>query len=493
MLETTRQFLVYILDVARADPIHFVVELLLGGFVVYLLLQKSFKPRREELTAAEQDELIDLWEPEPLESKLTDQQRMDIETIPEIEGLAGEKIVVNGTECVNLATTNFLGMVQEKSVIDRSVAAVEKYGCGACGPRGFYGTLDIHLEMEKRICSFLGTEGACVYSSGYTTSTSVIPAFSQRGDMIFCDAGANHGLKSGCVLARSHLSYFKHNDMEDLASLLEEVIATDRRTKRKITRRWIVVEGIYIDSGEILTLPRLVALAKKYRFRIILDESNALGVLGKTGRGSMEHHGVPTSDVDIILADMGRSLNSNAGFCTGAREISEHQRLNGSGYVFSASLPPYLCASAIASLDCIEKEPERVARLREHSKAFHKLATDRLEASHAADRYALQLHGDPESPIKHLRLRSPAPSRIENEQRLQTIVEEARSVGVALSRAKYSSILLDRRAILPDPSIRISLSSEIPITDIEDVVEKLTKVIANIGSLKDVGVAAASS
>eukprot|EP00010_Vexillifera_abyssalis_P004016 CAMPEP_0201552488 /NCGR_PEP_ID=MMETSP0173_2-20130828/16749_1 /ASSEMBLY_ACC=CAM_ASM_000268 /TAXON_ID=218659 /ORGANISM="Vexillifera sp., Strain DIVA3 564/2" /LENGTH=428 /DNA_ID=CAMNT_0047962985 /DNA_START=364 /DNA_END=1650 /DNA_ORIENTATION=- len=403
-------------------------------------------------------------------------------------------------------------MTSEPQVIESAVKALDKYGCGSCGPRGFYGTLDIHLEFEKKLADFLGTEGSCVYSSQYTTATSVIPAFAQRQDLLVCDIGANHALKGGCSLARSQLFYFAHNDLEDLERVLSDIIKKDRKTGRKITRRWIIVESIYTDSGFVLNLPELVRIARQYFFRIMLDESNALGVMGKRGRGSWEHFGYekPTDCADIIIGDLGRALAGSSGFCTGPINTVEHQRLNGSGYVFSASLPPFLNASGIASLDLLSQDASVVDELRENCVYFRKalrksslLSSNGKDASHPpfVVRPDLSTEINDISPIVHLTIEEPLTdvesaahsndtgavqrTRLENEKYLQSIVDKAFQAGIALTRAKYSEHRWDNKYSMPPPSLRIAMSAKITKQDIDELIETLQDIVSTLPYDKD--------
>ncbi|KAF2283136.1 hypothetical protein GH714_043466 [Hevea brasiliensis] len=209
----------------------------------------------------------------------------------------------------------------------------------------------------------------------------------------YCDEGVHWGIQNGLYLSRSTIVYFKHNDMESLQNTLEKITAENKRAKQ--LRRYIIVEAIYQNSGQIAPLNEIIRLKEKYRFRVLLDESNSFGVLGRSGKGLTEYYGVPVDKIDIITAAMGHALATEGGFCTGSARVIDHQRLSSSGYVFSASLPPYLASAAITAIDVLEGNPALVAKLKENIAILWKgLSNIR----------GLSIASHPESPIVFLRL-----------------------------------------------------------------------------------------
>ncbi|KAL0384440.1 UNVERIFIED_CONTAM: Long chain base biosynthesis protein 1 [Sesamum radiatum] len=168
--------------------------------------------------------------------------------------------------------------------------------------RGGDSCQDVHLDCEARIAKFLGTSDSILYSYGLSTMFSTIPAFCKKGDVIVVDEGVHWGIQNGLHLSRSTIIYFKHNDMKSLESILENVTHDNKRAKK--LRRYIIVEAVYQNSGQIAPLDEIIKLKEKYRFRVILDESNSFGVLGSSGRGLTEHFNVPIEKVDIVTAAM---------------------------------------------------------------------------------------------------------------------------------------------------------------------------------------------
>nr|DAD37762.1 TPA_asm: hypothetical protein HUJ06_008403 [Nelumbo nucifera] len=162
---------------------------------------------------------------------------------PILESAARPHTVVNGKEVVNFSAANYLGLIGHKKLLESCTGALEKYGVGSCGPRNFYGTIDVHLDCETRIAKFLGTPDSILYSYGISTMFSAIPAFCKKGDIIVVDEGVHWAIQNGLQLSRSTIVYFKHNDMESLESTLEKITRENKRAKN--VRRYIVVEAIY--------------------------------------------------------------------------------------------------------------------------------------------------------------------------------------------------------------------------------------------------------
>ncbi|KAJ4976377.1 hypothetical protein NE237_001483 [Protea cynaroides] len=370
---------------------HLVVEALLVIVILFLLLQKSYKLPQRPLSETEIDELCEDWVPDSLIPPLTEGIKYEP---PILDSAAGPHAIINGKDVVNFASANYLGLIGHEKLHESCTAALEKYGLGSCGPRGFYGTIDVHLDCEERIAKFLGTPDSILYSYGISTMFSAIPAFCKKGDIIVADEGVHWGIQNGLYLSKSTIVYFKHNDMESLENALEKITRENKRATK--LRRYIVVEAIYQNSGQIAPLNMIVKLKENYRFRVLLDESNSFGVLGDSGRGLSEHYGVPVEKIDIITAAMGYALATDGGFCTGSVRVVDHQRLSSSGYVFSASLPPYLASAAITAIDVLEENPHLVTKLKQNIA---------LLVEGLSDVPGLSVASNPQSPIVFLRLK----------------------------------------------------------------------------------------
>lgn len=352
---------------------------------------------------------------------------------------------------VNMATAGFLNLATHPEVINAGVASIEKYGVGSCGPRGFYGTLDVHLQLEEKIAEFMGYDQAVLFSSGFATIASVIPAFSKSGDYLICDKGLSLAAQTGIKLSRSEVIWFNHNDLKDLKRALESLRDVFRKKQRKV---FVVIEGLYTYYGDLAPLPDILELKKEYPFRVILDESYSIGVLGVTGRGVTQHFNIaefngryamtPNGErlqdkIEIITASIGHAVGGIGGFSVGSTAICNHQRLNCSGYVFSCSLPPFISSAVMKALELI------------NSGKVVRMLSDRVQYLHEAlkelhNEFVISSH--PASPLVHLRLRHSTGSRAQDERLLQRIVDEifAREK-IILQCAKYA---VQHERFLPD-------------------------------------------
>ncbi|XP_004644156.1 serine palmitoyltransferase 1 [Octodon degus] len=433
----------------EAPAYHLILEGILILWIIRLLFSKTYKlQERSDLTLKEKEELIDEWQPEPLVPPVSkDHPALNYNIV---SGPPSHKIVVNGKECINFASFNFLGLLDNPRVKAAALASLKKYGVGTCGPRGFYGTFDVHLDLEERLAKFMKTEEAIIYSYGFSTIASAIPAYSKRGDIIFVDRAACFAIQKGLQASRSDIKLFNHNDVADLERLLKEQEIEDQKNPRKarVTRRFIVVEGLYMNTGSICPLPELVKLKYKYKARIFLEESLSFGVLGEHGRGVTEHYGISIDDIDLISANMENSLASIGGFCCGRSFVIDHQRLSGQGYCFSASLPPLLAAAAIEALNIMEENPDIFALLKKKCQQIHK-ALQGISG--------LKVVGESFSPAFHLQLEDSTGYREKDVKLLQEIISQCMDKSIALTQACY---LEKEEKWLPPPSIRVVVTVE---------------------------------
>lgn len=279
----------------------------------------------------------------------------------------GEQVKLEGESGLklDLVRFDFLGLSQRSEVKEISRETLNEYGCGSCGPRGFYGSVLPHIEIENAVAKFMGTEGAIGYSDEASTVTSTIPAFAKRGDLIIADSGIHEAVRIGMELSRAKIIYYEHCNTNDLEAKLQGVLEEDKRLRRNSTkqRRFIVTEGVFRNSGHIAPLDAIVELKERFRFRLVVDESFSFGTLGKTGRGLTETFGIDITRVDIVMVGLAFSLASVGGLCIGNIEVVDHQRLSGAGYCFSASAPPFVSRAAVRALSIVENEPKLVERL----------------------------------------------------------------------------------------------------------------------------------
>jgi serine palmitoyltransferase len=364
---------------------------------------------------------------------------------------------------INLATTNYLNLLASNQIRDKAIATLRNYGVGSCGPPGFYGTIDVHMDLERDIAQFLGTEQAIIYAQGFSTISSVIPAFCKRGDILVCDESISFAIQKGIQISRSIVRWYKHNDMADLERVLEDIRMDDIVNKRRLTRRFIVSEGLSANVGDIAPLDKLIELKKKYKYRLVLDESQSIGVIGNRGAGLTDLFDIPAVEVDMIVGSMSNALCSSGGFCAGSEEIIDHQRLSGLAYCYSASIPAMLAVSAREAIKLIKEQPAILMELSERTKSFRSILSHK-----SLEPYIDLFSGDLDNPTPffHIRVKpSFLQSRIldhekdvcreDQEYLLQDVVDECANQGVLITRAKY---VVDQERDCPNPSIKISVS-----------------------------------
>ncbi|KAL7275829.1 serine palmitoyltransferase component [Rhizina undulata] len=422
----------YIKSSYQNDPVRSVVELCLFLFAVRYLLAPRYSVQRAkavELTEEEIDELVEDWTPEPLVSPLTELEQAEHDKRPIIVGSTGPKVKLqNGRTVNNLASYNFFNFVSNEILKERAINVLRNYGVGACGPPNFYGTQDVHMDTEKAIAKFLGVPACIVYAQAFSTISSVIPAFSKRGDIIVADEAVNFSIQKGLQISRSTIRWYKHNDMEDLERLLEKI--RKEMAKKPLTRRFIVTEGLFENTGDMVDLPKIIELKQRFKYRLILDETYSFGILGRTGRGVAEHQNVDPMSVDMLVGSLSHAICAGGGFCAGSDAIVDHQRISSSAYVFSAALPAMLAITASETLKLIEGNPDVLIALRENVKAF-RAQMDKSE--YVVCSSAL------ENPICLFILKEEVVigKGIEDEEKvIMDIIDEALANGVLVSRVK---------------------------------------------------------
>eukprot|EP00842_Homolaphlyctis_polyrhiza_P000089 jgi/Hompol1/1080/HPOL_001376-RA len=458
----------YIAASYQNDPIRTLLDVCLVALLIWYIVKERYRPGVNDvkLTEKEVEEIIELWKPEPLVPELTDFQAMELAKTPVMTSSPGLRVVLDDNkERLNFASYNFLGILNSSSVKERAVAALRKYGVGSCGPPGFYGTLDVHVDLHNEIARFLGTEASIVYAQGFACISSCIPAFAKRGDIIVVDDAVNFAVQKGVQISRSHVFWFKHNDMQDLERVLRKVQAA--YAKKPLSRRFIVVEGLYANIGDICPLPELIALKKQYKYRLIVEESMSLGVLGSRGAGVSDYFGVKVADVDIIVASMSNAMASAGGFCAGSKEICEHQRLSGQAFTYSASLPAMLTVTSLEALAVLEHEsikPKDIKDPRLLDCLAANIAAVQAGLAGIKAEPILTISTVPASPLIHLQLRVNGMSREDEELILQEIVDLALKDGILITRAKY---VLKQEHNPPPASIRISVSAGFKLSEAE--------------------------
>ncbi|KAF6262798.1 pyridoxal phosphate-dependent transferase [Scenedesmus sp. NREL 46B-D3] len=467
---------------------HIVIEGLLMVIIAVMLLQSRFYPRTTEdedaLTDKEIDTLCQEWEPLPLVPDVSDEDYRPEPPLVQSRKGSSYDVLVNGQPALNLACSDFLGLGSAPCVQRRARETVERYGVGSCGPRGFYGTFDVHLELEKALAQFMGQEEAIIYSYDISTISSVIPAFASRQDILVLDEGVSYPIQQGAKLSRARVFWFKHNDMASLEALLQRIEDDEQRQRAPLCRKMIVVEGVYANSGDVAPLQQLYSLKESYRYRLCVEESHAFGVLGRQGRGACEAAGLQPGQVEVVVASMGTSLASVGGFCVGHHEVCDHQRLCGQGYCFSASLPPYLATAAHEALSILgsSRGQQLAAQVRRAAAALRQQldGTPGLVVS-GAKSSSKESSSSTESPVLHLQL-SPtlvaaAGSRKAADMLLQGVADRLLTEhGLLLAVPRYSA--LDR--VLPAPSLKMYVHAGLSADKLPHVVQAVREAAKHV-------------
>jgi 8-amino-7-oxononanoate synthase len=272
-----------------------------------------------------------------------------------IESGADTQVVIDGRQVIMIGSNNYLGLTQDPRVKKAAQEAIERFGSGCTGSRFLNGTLTLHEELEERLAAFMKREAALVFSTGFQTNLGTIATIVGKDDLIFADRDNHASIVDGCRLAFGKTVKYRHNDMSDLERVLK-MYADDDGGKL------IVTDGVFSMGGDIVDLPRLVTIAKKYGARIMIDDAHSIGVLGQHGRGTAEHFGLE-DQVDIVMGTFSKSFASIGGFIAGDEPVIHYIKHHSRSLIFSASPPPAAVATVLACLDIIEKEPERRERL----------------------------------------------------------------------------------------------------------------------------------
>lgn len=423
----------YIRKSHQNDPARTLFEFLLFLFALrYFLASKQsyFKRDYLKLSENEVEELIEEWEPKPLISSLSDADKMLLKEVPVVESASNEKVVIQGSETpelLNLTATDFFSRRNDKEITELAVEKIKYYGVGSCGPAGFYGNEDVHIRCEESLANFLGTQKCILYSQGYSTAPSVIPCFAKRGDVLFVDDAVCMPIQRGIELSRSKVYYFAHNDMKNLEDNLIKANSL-YKGRGRIPRKFIITEGLFEYTGNSPDLVKIIELKKKYKARLILDESWSLGVLGRTGRGLAEECGISRSEIDATIGSLATGLGLYGGFCAGSSALVEHQRIISLAYTYSATEPPYLAGCTSYVVDRMAKGvySQELHDLREKA---HHLYTELNKCTE------IDLISRPDSPLVIFTLRSNETADDSSASKaVHNVVMTARKNGLLLTR-----------------------------------------------------------
>lgn len=265
----------------------------------------------------------------------------------------GTTAIFEGKEVVMIGSNNYLGLTTDPRVRQAAADALQRYGPSVTGSRFLNGTLELHLELERRLAQFVGKEAALVFSTGYQTNVGTITAMIGKGDYAVLDKDAHASIVDGVMMSRGELKRFKHNDVEDLERVLSKIPSD--------AGALVVVDGVYSMGGDIPPLKEISDVCKKYGARLLVDDAHGVGVTGN-GRGTPYHFNM-VDDVDLIMGTFSKSFASIGGFIAGSADVIHYIQHHARSLIFSAALPAPNAAAVLAAVDIIENEPQRVERL----------------------------------------------------------------------------------------------------------------------------------
>ena len=279
------------------------------------------------------------------------------------QGSAGATTTINDREYINFASYNYLGLSGHPSVAEAAKCAIDLYGMSCSASRPVAGERPIHRDLERALAENYGVDDAVVFVSGHATNVTAIGYLFGRKDLIVHDELIHNSVLQGAMLSGARRLSFPHNDWGALDSLLSE-------QRRHFERVLVVIEAIYSMDGDFPDLPRFVDIRNRHHVFLMVDEAHALGVLGDTGKGIREYFGLNGSDVDIWMGTLSKTLAGCGGYIAGEISLIEHLKFLAPGFLYSVGIPPPVAAGCLAALECMKREPERVATLRLRGQYF---------------------------------------------------------------------------------------------------------------------------
>lgn len=279
--------------------------------------------------------------------------------LSETEGVTA---VFEGHDVVMLGSNNYLGLTTDQRVRNAAIEAVKRYGTSVTGSRFLNGTLELHLELERRLAKFVGMEAAVVFSTGYQSNVGAISAIAQKGDTVILDKDDHASIVDGVTMSGADMKRFRHNSIDSLESVLSKLPDDGGKL--------VIVDGVYSMGGDIAPLPEIVAVCKKYGARIMVDDAHGVGVTGG-GRGTAFHFGL-TDQVDLMMGTFSKSFASIGGFIAGSAEVIYYIQHKARSLIFSAAMPAPNTAAVLAALDIIESEPQHVQNLWDNAEYMRK-------------------------------------------------------------------------------------------------------------------------
>ncbi len=278
-----------------------------------------------------------------------------------LETRQGPEVVMEGKRRIMLGSNNYLGLTSCPEVVEAGVRALEEFGTGCSGSRFLNGTLTLHLELEDELARFLRKEAVMTFSTGFQSNLGIISALVGRSDYMILDRENHASIYDGTRLSFGKMLRYRHGDMADLERCLQQVPES--------AGALVITDGVFSMGGDIADLPSIVRLAKQYGARVMVDDAHGLGTIGEGGRGTASHFGLER-EVDVYMGTFSKSLASLGGYMAADARVVDYVRHNSRPFIFSASIPPASCATALAALRYLEAHPELPKRLGDLSDHF---------------------------------------------------------------------------------------------------------------------------
>jgi 8-amino-7-oxononanoate synthase len=278
-----------------------------------------------------------------------------------IESAQDPEVVLNGRRMIMLGSNNYLGLTNDPRVKEAAIDAVRKYGSGCAGSRFLNGTLDLHVRLEERLAEFMRRDAAITFATGFQVNLGAISCLVSKGDVVYLDKQDHACILDGARLSFGEVRKFKHNDPSDLSRQMRHDVGARGRL--------IVVDGVFSMEGDIAPLPEIIAAAREFEAAVMVDDAHSIGVLGPNGRGTAEHFGLE-DEVDLVMGTFSKSMASVGGFIAGDATVIDYIKHRARTMIFSAAPPPASVAAALATVEIMEREPERRTRLWENARFF---------------------------------------------------------------------------------------------------------------------------
>jgi glycine C-acetyltransferase len=268
----------------------------------------------------------------------------------------------DGREVINLASNNYLGLANHPKLIEAALAATRAFGVGSGAVRTIAGTMRIHMELEEKIARFKSVEACVVFQSGFVANAGTVSAILGKEDFILSDELNHASIVDGARLSRATIKVFRHKDIAHCEELLQQVASEPGK-------KLVITDGVFSMDGDIGPVDKLSALAEKYGAIMMVDDAHASGVLGRNGRGSVDHFGMH-GKVDVQVGTLSKAIGALGGYVCGTKDLIDYLYHRARPFLFSTSHPPSVAATCIAAFDILESEPERIQRLWDNTHYF---------------------------------------------------------------------------------------------------------------------------